>query len=322
MDQEHLAFLAQIATWYYEEDLSQSEIAARIGRSRSMVSRLLQEAREQGLVEIRVRYPLKRHTQLEAHFQEQFGLRQACILAEPPAEYGLMLQRLGALGAQQLGKYLADGICVGLSWGTAVHAVVQAMPPCRLQDATVVQIIGALGQGDPMVDGPELARWLAQKVNASYRYLHAPLIVQDEALAHSLKQERSIAQTLDRAGAVDVALVGIGSLDVATSSLQRAGYLDQAALRALQAQGAQGDILARPIDAQGRPLDGDLTRRIVGIDLETLRAIPTVVAVAGGATKAPAILAALRGGYPDVLVTDAATARTILQMEQEQRHAN
>lgn len=317
MPQENLALLAQIASWYYEEDLSQSEIAQRIGRSRSMVSRLLQEARQQGLVEIRVRYPLKRNTALERQLQQTFGLRQASILAEPPAEYERMLQRLGALGAQQLQEYLHDGTCVGISWGTAVHAVVQAMPQCPLQDVTVVQIIGALGQGDPMVDGPELARWLAQKLDASYRYLHAPLIVQDEALARSLQEERNIAATLQRARAVDVALAGIGSLDAATSSLRRAGYLDEPALRSLQTRGARGDILARPIDAHGLPLDGDLTRRIVGLDLQSLRAIPTAVMVAGGAAKAPAILAALRGGYPDVLVTDAATANTVLEMEQE-----
>ncbi|MFW5943464.1 MAG: sugar-binding transcriptional regulator [Chloroflexota bacterium] len=321
MDQDHLTFLAQIAAWYYEENLPQNEIAQRIGRSRSMVSRLLQEARDQGLVEIRVRHPMKRDASMEARLQETFGLQQVRVLAQPPADYELMLQRLGALGAQQLQEYLDDSMCVGLSWGTAVHAVVEAMPDTPLQNATVVQIIGALGYGDPMVDGPELARWLAQKLSASYRYLHAPLIVQDEALARSLKQERSIAATLQRAGAVDVALVGIGSLDVATSSLQRAGYLDESTLRALQARGARGDILARPIDAAGRPLDLDLARRTIGLDLETLRAIPAVIAVAGGAAKAPAILAALRGRYPDVLVTDATTATTVIEMEEEKHYA-
>lgn len=322
MSEENLTYLAQIASWYYEEDLPQNEIAERIGRSRSMVSRLLQEARDLGLVEIRVRHPLKRDTVIEEQLQETFELKQAYVLAQPPADYKLILQRLGALGAQHLKEYLNDGVCVGISWGTAVHAVVQAMTDFPLQGATVVQIIGALGYGDPMVDGPELARWLAQKLSASYRYLHAPLIVQDEALARALKQERSIAATIQRAGAVDVALVGIGSLDIATSSLQRAGYLDELTLRALQARGARGDILARPIDAEGRPLNLDLARRTIGLDLDTLRTIPTVIAVAGGAAKAPAILAALRGRYPDVLVTDATTATTVLEMEVEKHYAS
>lgn len=322
MSQEHLTYLAQIASWYYEDDMPQNEIAERIGRSRSMVSRLLQEARDVGLVEIRVRHPLKREMGAEAQLQERFGLKQAFVLAQPPAGYELLLQRLGSLGAQQLREYLSDGVCIGISWGTAVHAVVQAMGDHPLREATVVQIIGALGYGDPVVDGPELARWLAQKLSASYRYLHAPLIVQDEALAESLRQERSIAATLKRAGDVDVALVGIGSLDTAASSLQRAGYLDEAMLQALRAQGARGDILARPIDAAGRPMGLELARRTIGLDLEALRAVPTVIAVAGGAVKAPAILAALRGGYADVLITDATTATTVLEMEKENHHGS
>ena len=57
MDQERLDFLAQIAVWYYEEGLDQETIAGRINKSRSMVSRLLDQAREAGLVEVKVLYP-------------------------------------------------------------------------------------------------------------------------------------------------------------------------------------------------------------------------------------------------------------------------
>lgn len=314
---DRLEFLAQIATWYYEENLSQEEIAQRINRSRSMVSRLLQEARERGLVEIRVHYPLKTDTDLERSLRQAFDLAQAWVLADPPGDYETLLRRLGELGARCLQQQLRDGIHIGIGWGTALYQVVRGIHTSPLRDAVVIQIIGSVGYGDPVVDGPELARWLAQKLGATSRFLHAPLIVENEELAGALLQERTIAETLALAREVEVALVGVGTVESSLSSLRRAGYLTEDELRALKEAGAVGDVVARQLDARGRLLDHSLNRRVIGIDLESLRAIPMVVGVAGGVVKAPAILAALRGGYIDALVTDATTASNVLALHTE-----
>ena len=135
MDQERLDFLAQIAVWYYEERLDQETIAGRINKSRSMVSRLLDQAREAGLVEVKVLYPLRTDAELERRLCDEFGLAHAQVLAEPPDDYRLLLKRLGELGARCLQQALRPGVIIGISWGTAVHSVVSAMPtrrPCRI----------------------------------------------------------------------------------------------------------------------------------------------------------------------------------------------
>src|SRR5512144_1765659 len=166
MDADRLDLLAQVATWYYEDGLDQEAIAQRINRSRSLVSRLLEEARQAGLVEFRVHYPLKTDGERERQLCDAFALRDALVLAQPPADHATLLRRLGELGARYLQGCLHDGILVGLGWGTCVHAVVRAMPTWPVRGAAVVQMIGAVGRGDPLIDGPELARWLAQKLNA------------------------------------------------------------------------------------------------------------------------------------------------------------
>lgn len=316
MDPERLDFLAQIAVWYYEEGLDQETIAGRINRSRSMVSRLLDEARQAGLVEVRVHYPLKTDPQLERQLCETFGLKQATVLAAPPDDYNILLRRLGELAARCLQQALHPGIVIGVGWGTGVHAVVRAMPAWPVPDATVVQVIGAVGFGDPMVDGAELARWLAQKLEAAYRYLSAPLLVEDESVVRSLLRQRSIAETLAMAAKAEIAIVGIGTVKSQLSSLMRAGYLTREALANLEELGVVGDLLSRQLDAFGNVMDVAHNRRVIGIeDLNTLRAIPKVVAVAGHVIKAPAILATLRGHYVNILVTDAATATEILTLE-------
>lgn len=317
MASDRLELLAQVATWYYEENLGQGDIAERIGRSRSMVSRLLQEARERGLVEIRVHYPLKTDTVLQQRLCESFDLSEARILAEPPNEYQELLRRLGELGARSLYQRLHDGIRIGIGWGTALHQVVRAMQESPLENAVVVQLIGSLGYGDPLVDGPEQARWLAQKLDATHRILHAPLIVEDEDVARALRQERTIAETLAGARQVEVAMVGIGTVDPRLSSLQRAGYLSKADLISLKQAGVVGDVLARQLDERGRQTDDSLNKHVIGIDLDDLRAIPTVIGVAGGDAKAPAILAALRGGYLDILVSDAPTISQVFSLDHD-----
>jgi DNA-binding transcriptional regulator LsrR (DeoR family) len=314
MEDDRLELLGQVASWYYEDNVDQSVIAERIGKSRSMVSRILQEAREMGLVEIKVAFPLKRDTKLESCLSQKFNLAQAYVLANSPDNQDLLSQRLGSLGARCLQNHLRDGIKIGLGSGTTVHQVVRAMPVVELKDAKVIQISGAIGSDSPGFDGAELTRWLSEKLSATYHVFYAPLVVKDEALAESLLQDPAIADTLTQASQVDLALIGIGTLDPALSSLQRVGYLNETDLAALHQIGAVGDILSRHFDRQGNPVDLPANRRVIGLDLATIRSIPTIIAVAGNAIKAPAILAALRGGFIKVLVTDSLTTKEILAL--------
>jgi DNA-binding transcriptional regulator LsrR (DeoR family) len=196
----------------------------------------------------------------------------------------------------------------------AVHSTVRALRPERRLPITVVQMVGAVGEGDPLIDGPDLARLLAGVYGGQYRYLHAPLLVEDAHARDVLLQQARIRETLALARRADVALVGIGAPGTDVYSLLRAGYVDGEAMAALRVQGVAGDICARHYDAQGRELDIDLNHRIVGIELEALHEIDQVLGVAGGAAKAAAILGALRGGHVNVLVTDDAAAGRILRM--------
>ena len=314
IEEERLDLLTQVAIWYYEEGLNQADIAQRIDKSRSMVSRLLDQAREAGLVEVRVRHPLRTDGELEQRLCSEFNLAEARVLAEPPDDYRLVLRRLGELGARRLHEALHPGITIGLSWGSAVHAVVSAMPTNLVPNSTIVQLIGAVGHGDPMVDGVELGRWLAQKMGASFRFLSAPLLVKDEAVAQALRGEWINQETLAIAARAEVAVIGIGTPEPEYSSLLRAGYLSRSELEELIAAGVVGDIVAHHFDAQGRVLDIAANRRSISLEADTIRKIPTVIAVSGGVAKARAIVAALRGGFCNCLITDAKTAQKALEV--------
>jgi DNA-binding transcriptional regulator LsrR (DeoR family) len=193
------------------------------------------------------------------------------------------------------------------------------MQPGRQLAITVVQMVGAVGKGDPLVDGPDLARQLANVYGGEYRYLHAPLIVEDVRTREALLQEPRIRETLELARRADVALVGIGTPHPEVSSLLRAGYLDEEAIARLRERGVVGDVCARQYDAQGQPADVELNRRVVGVELEALHRMEQVIGVAGGEAKAGAILGALRGGHVHVLVTDDVAAEKVLALLQGEK---
>jgi deoxyribonucleoside regulator len=307
--------LAQIASLYYEDDLTQGEIARRIRTSRSTVSRMLQEAREAGVVEITVHYAWKTVPELEEALRARFGLRQARVLSGQGRPYEEIVRGMGALAARYVESIVREDTVLGISWGVAVHSTVRALRPERRLPITVAQMVGAVGEGDPLIDGPELARLLAGVYGGRYRYLHAPLLVEDAHARDVLLSEPRIRETLALARRADVALVGIGAPGTKVHSLLRAGYVDRDALAGLRAQGVVGDICARHYDAHGRELDIKLNRRIVGIELEALHHIDQVIGVAGGEPKAAAILGALRGGHVNVLITDDAAASRVLAMD-------
>ena len=316
VSENRIQLLASVATLYYDDGLTQMEIARRTGYSRSAVSRLLSEAREQGIVDIRINYPIQRSTELEHAIESKFDLRSAYVISTGNLEDARSLRLLGRVGARYLEEQLPEEGILGVSWGTAIYEVVNELRTRYAPGIQVVQMLGAVGHGDPTIDGPELARALAHTLGASYQTLHAPLFVEDPTTRGALLSDRNVRQALDLAKQSHHALVGIGSVEPEISSLVRAGYLSEEEMLSVKAQGAIGDICATHYGLDGEILDIEINKRVVAIDLMDLHeAGCTIIAVAGSKRKYPAILGALRGGFVDVLITDASAAQAVLAEE-------
>jgi len=316
-DYERLELLAQVAEMYYIQDLSQVAIANKFFFSRSKVSRLLTEARETGLIEINILHPFKRASELENILLEKYHLTQAIILKSGNLSVGRMLKTLGRLSAKYLSENLADGDILGISWGTAVYEVAQALQPKNLTDFNVVQIIGSIGYGDPAIDGPEVARNIAENFSGKYFTLNAPVIVKDKATRDVLIKERNIDKVIKKAIQADYILAGIGSSYPGRSGLVRAGYLQEDELKSINEQtGAVGDICACLFNVDGDYSDIKFNDRVIGLTLDEIKLIPAeVIGIAGGYEKAEAILGALKGKLIDTLITDDKAVEKILKID-------
>lgn len=305
--------IAEVATLYYRARLDQEEIASRLGVSRSTVSRMLSEALDSGIVEIRIRRSLPMADDVQRELMARLGLRDALVLDSRGRQDDL-LGRVGRLAARYLDGTLAEGDVLAISWGTALRAVVDEMDPKRARNVEVIQMLGGAGSGDPAVDGTELARRLAELLGGRCRFLNAPLVVDAPEVATALLRQREVHDTLAAAAHADIAVVGVGAFMPEVSSLLRAGYLTKAQTTAIQRSGAVGDVCGHPFSVTGDLVELELTHRIVAINASALRCIPRVVGVVSGKAKTEALVGAARSGLVNVLVTDDLTARAALDL--------
>jgi DNA-binding transcriptional regulator LsrR (DeoR family) len=308
--------LVTVASLYYELNQNQQQIADRLEISRSSVSRMIKEARDLGIVEIRIHKPVNRDFYLEQALIEQFGLQDAYVLGtsgdvrEDEALYGV--GRLAAGYLQRVIGNMPPHTCIGTAWGTGAHAAISNLPEDRTRQIDVVQLLGSVSVSDPLIDGPDLARLLAAKLGGRHYDLHAPVLIEQPALRDMLIEEPSLREGLQRGRSVALAITGVGTMVEEASSFLRAGHLTGAELAQLRAQGIVGETCGRFFDAAGHYEGYAINAQVVGIELADLRRIPRVIAIARGLPKVQSILAALRGRYMTVLATDDITARAIL----------
>lgn len=312
--------LVTVASLYYELNQNQQQIADRLEISRSSVSRMIKEARDLGIVEIRIHKPANRDFHLEQALIERFGLQDAYVLGtngelrEEEALYGV--GRLAAGYLQRVIGAMPPHTCIGTAWGTGAHAAISNLPEDRSRQIDVVQLLGSVSVSDPLIDGPDLARLLAARLGGRHYDLHAPVLVEQPALRAMLIEEPSLREGLQRGRSVGLAITGIGTMVEEASSFLRAGHLTSRELAELRDQGIVGETCGRFFDVAGSCAGYAINERVVGIDLADLRRIPRVIAIARGLPKVHAILAALRAGYMTVLATDDITARAILAADE------
>lgn len=308
--------LVQASRFYYEQNLTQAEIGRKLNTSRSTVSRLLQEARESGVVRVTINYPWKRDYELERELLRRFQLREAHVLKSMDRPSNEIFRGMGMLAAQFLDSFVQEGMTLGISYGRSIAAMVEQLIPSRHVPMTIVQIIGALGMGNPLIEGPDLARQIANQFGASYRYLYTPMIVESEQTRDLLLREPNVNRTLKIGRKADAVIMGIGAHHAEASGLIWTGYLNKKDMTFLKSRGAVGHMCAQHFDREGNVLDVSFNRRVISIGIEALREIETVVAIAGSAEKAEAIHGALQGRYLDVLITDDHAAKQVLRLSQ------
>jgi len=314
---KELQVVLQAARLYYEDGLTQQQVADELEVSRPQVSRLLARARAEGVVRITIVDPFATFEEVEARLVETFGLRQAVVTAGEEMSGEPLRRRIGLAAAEYLRRILNDGLKVGIGWGHTLHAVVEALSAESRATIQVFPLIGSMGQVPASFQVNDLARGLAEAFGGTWQALYTPAFVGDPQARDALLCHPDVKMVMEAWDSLDMALVGIGYFaSQHQSSMFFAEYIDEALLRALEERKVVGDLCGRFFDIRGEQYI--LESGVIGIPLERLRGLDHVVGIAGGEEKVIAILSALRGGYLNVLVTDTVTARKVLEKHESE----
>ena len=304
--------LARIAHRSYIDGRTQEEIAQEFGLSRPKVQRLLERARQAGVVDIHIEAPPGLNLELEAQLVEAYRLTDA-IVSPSRADPEAQREAVARSAARYLERRLHDGAVVAVSHGRDTGAVPRFFRPTRRLDVTFASAMG----GSPSVDNPtnpnEICRALADRCGGRAAGLYAPAYVESAEMRDRLLEQEAVAHTLDLAARATVALVGIGGTDDGCTMV-RSGCLSLDEIARLRSQGAVGDVLGHYVDAGGRVIAAPHSERLVALSLADLLRVETVVAVASESEKPPAIAGVLRAGVVDVLIVDEGNARAVLEL--------
>jgi len=317
MDQN---LIYRVINLYYVDRLTQSEVGQRLGVSTAKVSRLLKQARQQGMVEITIHTPIQRIYDLESRLKAVFALKDAVVIPSITEDKNTHFHPLGRAGASYLLNHLRNGDIIGIGGGTGVHSVVQAIEAPQTYDVQVVPILGGV-QGQFTTDVNYLVAQLAQRLGAKVFQLHAPAFVENKEHRDMLLSVGPIKEVLDIARKANIVLLGVGSIGSNESR-----YIDFTALSAedmkliAETYGGVGEIGANVYDINGKLCASEYAERIIGLSLPEIKNTPFVIGVAGTAAKALPIYGSLRGGYLHALITDEAAAQGVLKLFERDLH--
>lgn len=314
-------FLIKVAELYYQDGLSQQQIAKKLHTSRTSISRALIQARNEGYVQIRIQYPEQSNLGLERKLEEKYGLTEALIAV--PAYDQSVEQEISYQAVDYILRVLKKNMILGMTWGRAMHGFVEQLAKderlrsLSFQNVKVVPFLGTPGvtQVDSW-DATTYSNTLATKVGnllhcASYN-LSAPMYVDGSKEKEMIEGIEEISKVLQMAENADIALIGIGSMQK-DSSILKAGIRTEEEYTELIQKGAVGEIVGRIYDKEGQVVDEDLRRKMIGISTQQIKKTPVRVGISYGKDKVEAIKGAIKGEMINVLVTDATTAEKLME---------
>lgn len=302
--------MARAAWLYYAEELTQNQIAEKLNVSRSTVIRMIQRAREIGLVKISIGVPSDTF-ELERDLENLFGLLKVRLV--PEAVNDQMQRRwLGQAAAEMLIELVKDDYTIALSWGSTMQSMADSLQGSTTHRGMMtVALNGGLHNASRGTNPHEVAEQVGQFFGATSHSLYAPVYVRNEATAAGLYRDPGVQEALNLARNASLVVFSFGGIQESATML-KLGYVTPEERDFLLRNGAVGEIAGRWIDRDGATVRTPGTIHPIGITVDELRRIPERMAVAGGAEKLNAIRAGLKGGLVTHFVSDERTALNLL----------
>ncbi|WP_201261659.1 sugar-binding transcriptional regulator [Moorella sp. Hama-1] len=303
--------LLKIARLYYEVGLTQEQIAQQENVSRATISRALDAAVKQGIVEIRIRYPLDSVEYLEEKIAKKYALKKVFVVPVIVPYPEIIKKDVGQALFRFLSQIVRENDIIGISWGMTMAAVAEQLEKVDKVGVKVVQLNGGIGKSCFATNASSILEAFANAFAAVPYSLPVPTIVDSPEIVEAIASDSRIKDTLELARDSRIAVYGIGKAST-NSILYKSGYFTPEEYDQLLHRGAVGDICSRYFNIRGKICDTYLDSRTIGISLDMLKEKEYAIAVAVGEDKVESILGALEGKFLNYLFTDENTANAIL----------
>lgn len=310
-EEDSTALMSEIADLYYNQGMTQQEIARRYDCNRFKIAKMIQSAREEGIVEITIHKPSKRHMLLEQTLMETFQLSNAIVLDTRDLSRAEAMSVIGKTGAQYLEHLLTPGSTIGVTWGKTIRSVVSALDQKTQNPVNAVQLCGCFRHLNSSDGSRSIAHTIAMKFNGEYFYMNLPIYINDEQARNAMLREPLVESTLNATRKMDVVLTGVGSKSsLPFNNPVLKPYITEEDWT--EETNCIGSIYGHVIDQDGRIANISLNRKIVAASLQDVLTTPHKIAVATGRHKVGILIACMQNRYINELITDRATAEQIL----------
>jgi deoxyribonucleoside regulator len=307
--------MVKVAQMYYIEGLKQEDIAKQLQISRSLISMILTEAKEVGIVEINILNPLLNNEEMGSELKSLFGLKQ-CIVVPTAVQDSNTLRKLVAQRAVDVfNQQINDQSTVGLDWGRTCYEFISYYRSEKaLKDLNIVPLIGGSSQNAPYFQLNEMVRLLAEKMNGNPYFIHAPALTASCEEHELFMKSQSMQPILEKWQNMNIIIASIGTLPSLTNSDRETYAGEYEIYEKLRHNEAVGDLCAKYFNIQGEFIEEDYCNRIIGIPLENLKGTKKIIGIAAGIEKDYSILGALRTGIIDTFISDEQTAKAVLKL--------
>ncbi|WP_375749740.1 sugar-binding transcriptional regulator [Vibrio sp. HN007] len=319
ISEEESDLLTEISVAYYQDGATQEEISKKFAISRAKVGRMLKQARDEGIVEITVKYHPVFSAKIEQRLIERFGIKRALVALDQPNEE---LQRLQVSGlvSNYLSSTLKDGMVVTVGQGRNVSSVAHYVGVVSPRDCKFVCGIGGIHPRGGMFNADHICRQLAKKYGGTSETLYAPAYAENKDQKDVFMQNATVKQTLDLARKADMALIGVGDMSENSYMVDLGWFTADEVVQSRLHQGVVGDFAGYDFfDIKGQTANTVMSDRVIGLSIEEFRPINEVVAIAAENSKPLSLLGALRTGVIDVLATSVSNALTVLNLDEQVR---
>lgn len=303
--------LARIAHMYYEQRLTQQEIANQLGYSRIQISRLLQQARNDGIVTISITYD-GYYPELEHSLKAKFPGTDFVVVDGFDGDINAVQQAIAVSAGSYISNRYRDAQKIAVGWGRTMSQFAQTYPEAPASHMFVPMVGGQTALGLEY-HANYIASQLAQRTGGEALTLLAPAVASSIDERNTFVTSPQVAPVVHAAASAEVAVFSIGAPFAPHSTLREVGYFTEEDIELLRSDDAACDIISTIyFDSNGKECAASLASRTVGVDADQLRGLPNKVCLAGGLDKAQAIRIALHASFVDVLITDRNVAQTLL----------